>query len=121
MIDRESRNLLAEQIRHFVAGLNDNYKFDDVVFDIKTNDTAVKEIRNQLWHTYDDLTRHKLKGKWELNESEMEIVKRFILFLKTDHECKKPSKNTDWSVWPFSNKEQLLAAKKSPRYLNNAT
>lgn len=121
MIDRDARNKLAEQIRHFVVGISDNYNFDDVVFDIKTNDTAVKEIRNQLWHTYDDLTRHKLKGKWKLKEGEMEIVTRFILFLKTDHECIKPSKNTDWSIWPFTSEEQLLEAKSSPRYLNDAT
>ena len=95
MIDRDARDKLAEQIRHFVVEISDNFKFDDIVFDIKTDDIAVQEIRNQLWYTYDDLTRHKLKGKWSLKEAEMEIVKRFILFLKTDHECNKPRKNTD--------------------------
>ena len=120
MLDREARNILTEQIRHFIAGLSDNFKFDDVIFDIKTNDLAVIEIRKQLWHTYDDLTRHKLTGKWTLSDKDMDIVKRFIIFLKTDQECEKPSKNTDWNVWPFADEEQKSDAMSSPKYLNNA-
>lgn len=121
MIDRKARDSLAEQIRYFLAGLSDNFRFDDVVFDIKTKDLAVVEIRYQMWHTYDDLSRHKLKGKWELSDEDKIIVKRMILFLKTDFECYKPNKNTDWSLWPFSNKEHYAATISEPRYLNNAT
>lgn len=121
MIDREARTILAEQLRHFIVGLTDNFKFDDVVFDIKTNDLAVREIRKQVWHTYDDLTRHKLKAKWALSEKDMAIIKRFILFLKTDYECEQPGKNTDWSVWPFANEEQIAVAMSSPKYMNDAT
>ena len=81
---------------------------------------AVKEIRTQLWHTYDDLTRHKLKGKWALSDKDMSTVKRFILFLKTDYEYGNLSKKRDWNIWPFANEEQISNAMSSPRYLNNA-
>ena len=121
MIDRKARDSLAEQIRHFLAGLSDNFQFDGIVFDIKTNDIAVVEIRKQMWHTYDDISRHKLKGKWELSDKDKTTVKRIIMFLKTDFEYKKPNKNTDWSLWPFSNKEQYTIAISKPKYLNNAT
>ena len=121
MVDRQARNTLAEHIRHFLAGLTDNFQFDDVVFNIKTNDIAVVEIRKQMWHAYDDISRHKLKGKRALSEKERKIVNRFILFLKTDSECEKPNKKTDWSLWPFSDSEQLAKAKSNPKYLNNAT
>lgn len=120
MIDRKARNLLAEQIRHFVTGLSDNFEFDDVVFAIKTDDLAVREIRKQLWHTYDDFSRHRLHGKWALSERDTEIIKRFVLFLKTDHECSKAVKDTDWNIWPFNSKEQFAVALCSPSYLSSA-
>jgi len=63
MVDREARNKLAEQIRYFLSCLTDNYQFDDAIFEINKNDVAVTEIRNQMWHTYDDVWRHQLKGK----------------------------------------------------------
>lgn len=68
MLDRHARNKLAEEIRHYMAELSDNFKFDDAVFDIKTKDLRVMEIRKQIWHAYDDLSRHKQKGKWALSE-----------------------------------------------------
>lgn len=121
MIDRQARNMLAGQIRHFLVGLSDNFKFDKIVFDIRTRDNSVKEIRRQMWYTYDDLTRHKLKGKWTPTEEGKDIVKRFILFLKTDLECERPNKSTDWNLWPFSDNQQYEMAKAEPRYLNDAT
>jgi len=121
MIDREARNTLAEQIRHFLAGLSDNFKFDDIVFDIKTNDVAVLEMRKQLWYTYDDFARHKLKGKWELSEKDKDTVNRFVLFLKTDFECSKFNKSTDRTLWPFSSIELYERARAEPKYLNKAT
>ena len=121
MVDRKARNLLAEQIRHFVAGLSDNFEFDDVVFAIKTDDLAVREIRKQLWHTYDDFSRHRLRGKWALSDRDTEIIKRIVLFLKTDHECSQPDKHTDWDLWPFDSGEQFATALCSPVYFNTTT
>lgn len=121
MVDREARNKLAEQIRHFVVGLKDNFEFDDVVFAIKTHDLTIIEIRRQMWHTYDDLRRHKLTDNWALSEYKLAIVKHCILFLKTDYECKRPTKHTDWSLWPFQDQAQLEAALAASAYLMRTT
>lgn len=121
MIDREARNKLAEEIRRFLSCLTDNIQFDDAIFEIKTNDKAVTEIRDQMWHTYDDVLHHKLKGRKALSEKDRNLVKRFILYLKTDLECETVNKNADSEIWPFSNNEEYEAALKEPRYLNVAT
>lgn len=118
MIDRSSRNILAEQIRHFLSGLSDNMEFDDKVFAIKSDDVAVVEIRDQLWHIYDDFTRHKLEGRWALSKTDESVIKKFILFLKTDLKCNKLEKSTDRELWPFTSREQLEQAKSKPKYLN---
>lgn len=48
MIDRESRNKLAEEVRHFVEGFNTNFEYDDVVSEIKTEDIGVIEVRENI-------------------------------------------------------------------------
>jgi hypothetical protein len=144
MIDRPARNKLAEEIRHFVAGLTDNFVFDNRVFAIQSQDAGVINIRHEMWFIYDDLSRHKLKGKWSLSTQDKAIVSRCILFLKSDAEYSWPNKQSvlrwvlklltfgfsatffenkwkasgSWEVWPFLTTEEFDAANRNPAYLN---
>ncbi len=150
MIDREARNKLAEAIRHFVAGLKDNFEFDNFVWSIRTKDAGVARVRQEMWYVYDDIRRHKLKGELALSEKQKETISRFILFLKSDVEYRWPQKhwevpfarlflgiftfglipryldrkwkeNGTWEVWPFLTVSEFNEAKQNPVYLANAT
>lgn len=144
MIDHLARNKLAAEIRHFVAGLTDNFAFDNRVFAIQSQDAGVINIRHEMWFIYDDLSRHKLKGEWSLSAQDKAIVLRCILFLKSDFEYRWPNKQNvlqsllglltfgfasaffeskwkasgSWEVWPFLTIEELDAANCNPTYLN---
>lgn len=116
MVDRQARNKLAEEVRHFVGGFTINFDYDDAAFDIDTKDKGVIDIRDEVWLTYDDLRKHKMKGDWALNQEQMDIVKRSIVFLKSDCEYK-------WPKWPFYYKFArpfiwLLSFGKAPKYLD---
>jgi len=95
MIDTYARNKLAEKLRHLIEGFSTNYQFDDAVFEIKSNDRGIKGIYSQIWLLYDDLQEHKLEGKWSLTEEQKSILKRCILFLKSNYEYK-------WQPWPIA-------------------
>jgi hypothetical protein len=149
MIDREARNKLAEQIRHFVAGLKDNIEFDDAVWSIRTKDRGAVRIREAMWHLYDDICRYKLKDERALPEKQQENISRCILFLKSELAYRWPAKywefpllrwllgvltlglvpkyldrkwkeNGAWEVWPFLTIEEFNEAKQNPVYLANA-
>jgi hypothetical protein len=51
MIDRQARNRLAEEIRHFVECFTDNFQFDDAAWKIETKDRGVTEIYQAMWLT----------------------------------------------------------------------
>lgn len=149
MIDRHARNKLAEEIRHFVECFTDNFQFDDAAWEIKTNDRGVTAVYEAIWLTYDDLTRHKMDGAHALSNEQLAVVKRAIVFLKSDREytwprwplyyrvarpflwmisfgviAKRLDKhfhgNGDDEVWPFFTVEEYQMALKSPRYLKGA-
>jgi len=150
MIDRCARNAVAEAARHYLAGLSTNFTFDDAIFDLKSDDPAIKGIRQQLWLIYDDLREHKHKGKWRLSEDQREIIVRIIMFLKSDTEYQWPvvpgwytgmrpiiwlftfgygaktldrkfEFRDDGNVWPFRSQDEVRAAKDDPKYLAAAT
>ena len=85
MIDRKSRNLLAEEIRHFLAGVTTNFQYMDKVDSLDTKDKAVKVIRNAIWQIYDDLREHKVSLE-SFTAEDRNTFCRFILFLKSDLE-----------------------------------
>ncbi len=143
MVDRLARNKMSEEIGHFVAGLTNNFVFDDRVFNIETQDAGVINIRHEMWLIYDDLSRHKLEGKWSLSIQEKAVVSRCILFLKSDAEHRWPNKQSilqiilglltlgltfiffekkwkacgSWELWPFLTIEEFEAATRHPVYL----
>ena len=148
MIDRIARNKLAEEIRHFLGCFKDNFEYDDAVFDIKTEDYGVIDIRQNIWLTYDDLRKHKMEGAWALSPEQSDIIKRCIVFLKSDVEYNWPkwplyykaarpilflisygilTKTLDnhfngggaMEVWPFFSSEEYEYAKAHPVYCSN--
>lgn len=71
-MNRKDRNLLAENLRHYVSGTITNFGFMERTESLlKSDDKAVSEIWTQFWFAYDDLREHKNTGKYKLN-SEME-------------------------------------------------
>lgn len=150
MIDRNARNSMAEATRHYLAGLSTNFVFDDTIFDLKSDDPAIKAIRDNLWLIYDDIRKHKHEGKWKVSEEQREIIMRIIMFLKSDIEFRWPTVpgwyegfrpliwlftfsvgtrsldrrfeiKDDKNVWPFRNHDEIQVAKDEPKYLATAT
>lgn len=149
MIDRQARDRLAEEIRHFVGCFTDNFQFDDAVSKIRSKDRGVTAIYEAIWLTYDDLTRHNMNGAHALSNQQIAIIKHAIMFLKSDCEYKWQNwplyygiarpliwlisfgvitrqldghfcDNGDDDAWPFFTAEEYQGALKSPRYLNGA-
>jgi len=129
------------------VGFTDNFEFDDAALEIDTKDRGVHEIYTAMWLTYDDLRKHKMEGSWALTEAQMIIVKRAIVFLKSDCEYKRTKPpifykivrpllwlfsvgiltkqldkhfngNGDEDFWPFFCLSDYENAQKIPRYLN---
>lgn len=85
MIDRASRDALAELARHFVAGRITNRELEDRL--PRSGDCAIREIWwNALWGLYDDFHKHRLVGRYYIPRESRPDLARCILFLKTDLE-----------------------------------
>jgi hypothetical protein len=143
MIDRNTRDTLAELLHRFVAGRLTNDEFSDRV--PASDDQAVPEITRESWYLYDDLQEHRLTGKWRIGKPGRTEVARWILFLKTDLQYEWPRVNRwlllvmvvpnlltigllgvllrhwyathgDFDVWPFMRSEDFETALRTPIY-----
>lgn len=86
-MNRKDRNLLAENIRHYLSGTITNFEFMDRIEPIhRTDDKGVRAVESEFWFCYDDLREHKNVGKRKLTNETENHIKRFILFLKSDNE-----------------------------------
>ncbi|MHC9538366.1 MAG: hypothetical protein AB9903_02510 [Vulcanimicrobiota bacterium] len=91
MVDRTSRDKLAENLRHFAAGIITNREYEDRILESRcTGDAAAEEILHQVWYYYDDLSEHRLTGSHSLTREGREIFARLTLFLKSDIEYEGP-------------------------------
>ena len=96
-MNRSHRNILAENLRHYLSGRITNFEFMARIEPIyPTNDKGVKAVENSFWYCYDDLRKHKNTGKDKLTDEAESHIKRFILFLKSDNEY-------EWIDPKFSN------------------
>lgn len=92
MIDRASRNALAELAHHFVAGRITNYELEKGC--PRSKDCAIREIFwNALWGLYDDFHEHRLVGRYYIPKDSRADLARCILFLKSDLEY-------EWTPYP---------------------
>lgn len=96
-MNRNHRNILAENLRHYLSGTITNFEFMDRIEPIcRTDDKGVRAIESELWFCYDDLREHKNVGKHKLTDETEKHIKRFMLFLKSDNEY-------EWKDPKFSN------------------
>ncbi|MCF8714484.1 hypothetical protein JM658_06525 [Joostella atrarenae] len=96
-MNRNHRNILAENLRHYLSGTITNFEFMDRIEPIyRTDDKGVRAVESEFWFCYDDLRKHKNIGKDKLTVEAENHIKRFILFLKSDNEY-------EWKDPKFSN------------------
>jgi hypothetical protein len=140
MIDRESRDILADLLRQVSAGRIGKDAFQASL--PRSKDKAVQEIIGQSWLLFDDLREHELAAPDRKDRPE---VLRWILFLRTDLQYEWPSlpawarilgfvpsiltfglfwrpyrgwfeRQGDWRVWPFVRDADFKAAKRNPAF-----
>lgn len=99
MIDRPSRDRLAELIRHLVAGRISNYEFEEAL-PLESRDPAVWEVfRNGAWCLYGDLEEHRLVDRKRLGREARREAARWIVFLKSEREYEWPASRHRLSGW----------------------
>ena len=137
MIDRASRNKLAETLRQYVSGRITNDTLDDL--DINNEDYGVQAVKDAAWFLYDDLYEHKAVGRNRIKKDDRHEISKWIVFLQSDEEYlwPKPSifkglisiltfglyKNNDSNdlndgdeeAWPFFKNENLKSALAKPK------
>ena len=146
MIHRESRDRLAETLRHYVSGQITNDDLDDVSVDWR--DRGAIAVHQMAWRLYDDNSQHKATGKHYLDRKARRQIARWILFLHSDQEYYWPEYSFiqiinwplnvltfgwwermkkrkwdqfleagDFDVWPFCRKEELQKAIENPKLM----
>ena len=146
MIDRESRDRLAEALRHYVSGQITNFKLDSVPIDKR--DRGAVAVYEAAWGLYDDFTKHKATGHHKIPKDGKRVIARWISFLYSDKEYLWPEysflqifnwplnlitfgwwermKKRKWEqfeecgdidVWPFCSRSELEEVIKKPKLL----
>ena len=81
MIDRNSRNRLAELLRSLASGQITNDEFETSIQESK--DKAIVEVfSNGGWTLYSDMKEYKLNGKNALETVVKKEVAKWVLFFK---------------------------------------
>lgn len=140
MIDRTSRDKLAEALRQYASGRITNYAFDDI--DVDKRDLGAVEVKHAVWHLYDDLYEHKAVNNFYINKNARKEIARWIVFLQSDKEYiwpkmsvidmllsvltfgfygkllqKQWGKMGDSDAWPFIDKNELNKVISKPKLL----
>jgi len=150
MVDRDSRNRLAETLRHYVSGKVTNDDLADLV--VNHEDRGAVAVYQMSWQLYDDLYQHKATGCHHLGNSARREIARWIAFLYSDQEYIWPEysfiqifnwplnlvtlgwwermKRRKWqrfiesgdsSVWPFFCRHDFKRAITHPKLLSGAS
>jgi hypothetical protein len=147
MIDRQARDILAEQLRHLISCQITNDEFDDAV-SWSRHDPGVVAVYGMAWRLYDDLYEHRMTGLHHVPKQGRHEIARWILFLQSDLAYEWPPYNFvhtvnsplnfvtlgwwdrrmarrfaevqaagDWDVWPFFRRADFETARQEPRLL----
>ena len=138
MIDRPSRDKLAEALRQYVSGRITN----DTLYDIKVDerDNGAVAVKEAAWYLYDDLHEHKAADGFYIDKKDRKEIAIWIVFLQSDEEYIWPKmsipdfilsmltfglyrkiqlnrwkKIGDLSVWPFGSENKLRKATAKPK------
>jgi hypothetical protein len=147
MIDRPSRTLAGELLRHLVAGQITNDEFEERF--PRSSDLAIGEMFGSGWQLYSDNRTYRLVGRDRLEPSTRTVIARCVLFLQTELPYEWPSSfglvpflyfvsylltlgythrwrvrhfesHGDISVWPFIRQSDYEAALKDATILGRA-
>ena len=134
MVDRASRDRLAETLRQYVSGRVTNYALDDL--EINSEDDGVQAIKRAAWFLYDDLHKHKAVGRHHIEKDNRHEISKWIVFLQSDEEYLWPRPSIlkiigsiltlgfykpyaleygEEEAWPFFASESLENALKKPK------
>lgn len=147
--ERVRRDRAIALLRAFAAGKLTNDEFEDRYDENldprptrNWDDPALWAIKTVVWHCYDDLSTHRLEGRYALTKEGKENFARCILFLKTNQRYEwerydfisfhdrlldwltfgwwnrrqaAKLENIDWDIWPFKRPEHFESAKLHPR------
>lgn len=94
MIDRTSRNKIVDAIKKYMNDEISAFEFDDVLWEIATEDETAKDVCKLLWYFYDDCNDHKVvadKETWDL-------FNRLLLLLESDGELHTGKTKKIWSI-----------------------
>ena len=146
MIDRASRNALAEAIRALAAGVISNFEFEKRV-PLQSPDPAIDALfSGGAWFLYSDLSEYRLIDKHRLPRAATSEIARWVLFLRTDLPYEWPTiagprrilmgvlgvttlgfsswlyrrsfrRLGDFEVWPFVRRSDFNEALACPAYL----
>jgi len=150
MVHRESRDKLAEAIRHYVSGQIINEDLAEVEIDWR--DRGAVSVQQMAGGLYSDLRNHKAIGKHKIEKEGRSEIARWIAFLYSNQEYLWPEysfiqivnwpmniitfgwwekmKKRKWEqflqagnfeVWPFCSKEELERVVKTPKLLAKKT
>lgn len=89
MVDRHARDVAAEALRLFLEGSISNRDYERR-FPRSKDDLALWAIYSNAWFCYSDTSEHTLTGKHALNDDQRAILKRCLLFLRSDLEFQWP-------------------------------
>lgn len=145
MIDRVSRDSLAEKLRQLGSGTISNFQFESGYLRSPV-DMAIREIADGLaWGYYCDCEEHRLDGEHALTDGVRRDFARAVLFLKSDLEYRWPPRTGfeagqaafrrlitfglwrpkvvigDRRFWPFWSSEEYHAALNHAPYLCGST
>lgn len=146
MIDRPSRNRLAETLRQYVSGQKTNEDVFDVSVDWR--DRGAVAVWQMAWGLYDDNYEHRAIGRHYLDKQNRKELVRWIAFLHSDEEYIWPEYNLmrivnwplnlltlgwwermkkrkweeflqagDSAIWPFCHKTDLDRVRRRPKLL----
>jgi hypothetical protein len=98
MIDRSSRDRLAELLRHLICGQMTNDDFSDTASNVAygSEDRAVRVIYESADGLYDDLWTYRLRGAQRLSDDVRRQFSIAAMFLYSDREYEWPE-FSDWS------------------------
>lgn len=83
MIDRNSRDALADAIRAYLNDEITAFKLDECVQEVEpSKDATVQVFARELWLSYDDCKDHRAM----LDRTQWNLFQRMELFLRTDNE-----------------------------------
>jgi hypothetical protein len=84
MIDRAGRDQVALLIRRLASGQAATDHYEDVFWDLKSEDAGVQAVLHAGWTTYGDWSPKRFRGPHALTPQTMAAVARCVLFLKSD-------------------------------------